>query len=157
MDLSYQVSPHFTFGELVVTENRLLMVQNQIDAESHLDKLQLLCQNVLEPIRSLLGQTVVLSGYRNLALNKSIGGSITSQHLDGEAADTVYYGISLKKAFNEIAFSQIPYSQIIFEFGKWVHVGVIDEILHPGKVGQKFISDFVNGETVYTLVTKPLV
>jgi hypothetical protein len=83
--------------------------------------------------------------------------------MKAEAGDTTYRGMSLTQVFNKIAWSKIPYSQIIFEFGSWVHVGVIDEFLYPGKIGQKFNAILVDDEenpgkkiTKYTSVTKPI-
>lgn len=55
-----------------------------------LDNLQYLVENTLQPLRTLLQTPFqVSSGYRSPALNTHIGGSPTSQHLLGEAADVI--------------------------------------------------------------------
>ena len=47
-----------------------------------------LCVNVLDPVREALGGPVeITSGYRTPQTNALIGGSKTSQHMTGEAAD----------------------------------------------------------------------
>jgi hypothetical protein len=156
-DPLFQLSSHFTLGEMSRTDNRVLLEKNHAEALWYLDNLQKLCVMVLEPVRSLLGIPVrITSGFRCKELNTSIGGSPTSQHCHGEAADTVYEGHDLKEIFNAIAFSDIPYSQIIYEFGSWVHLGLQDEVLYPGKVKQMLVAYSANGKTVYEGVNKPL-
>lgn len=46
-----------------------------------------LVTTVLQPIRTLWHPMTVLSGYRSRQLNEAVGGSPTSQHRRGEAAD----------------------------------------------------------------------
>jgi len=48
-----------------------------------------LCAAVLDPLRDALGAIRITSGYRTDALNTAIGGSKTSEHLVGRAADIV--------------------------------------------------------------------
>ena len=152
-----QLSPHFTLGEMARTDNRNLLSENQAQSLAYFDNLQKLCAEILEPVRELLGMPVqVTSGFRCIRLNALIGGSPTSQHCHGEAADTVYGEYNLREIFNEIAWSSIPYSQIIYEFESWVHIALQDQVLYPGKVRQMLTASSINGATVYTEVTKPL-
>lgn len=49
-----------------------------------------LIDNVLDPLREAYGKPItVTSGYRCEALNKAVGGSKTSEHMKGMAADIV--------------------------------------------------------------------
>jgi hypothetical protein len=153
--LDYQLSPHFNFGMMTTTENRKLLDQNRSEGLAYINNLSKLCNNILEPILTLVGPTYINSAFRCPDLNKAIGGVGKSQHMFAEAADT-HYNVSLNEAYNKIAFSNIPFSQIILEFNQWVHVGIIDETLYPGKVGQKLIASRVNNKTVYTPVTSPI-
>ena len=44
--------------------------------------------NVFQPVRECLGVPIhVSSGYRSAELNKAIGGSVRSQHVEGRALD----------------------------------------------------------------------
>ena len=44
--------------------------------------------NVLDPLRARVGRPIIItSGYRSQRVNKLVGGSKTSQHLTGKAAD----------------------------------------------------------------------
>lgn len=50
--------------------------------------------NILQAIRNHFGQPVTInSGYRTANHNKSVGGSVYSQHLFGTAADIVVAGV----------------------------------------------------------------
>jgi len=156
-DAHLQLSPHFTLGEMTRTDNRVLLEKNQNEAMAYFVNLQRVCNEILEPVRLLLGIPIhITSGFRCHELNTAIGGSATSQHCHGEAADTVYGEYELREIYNTIAWSNIPYSQIIFEFDSWVHIGLQDDILHPGRVLQKLRAFSANGQTVYEGVGKPL-
>ena len=51
-------------------------------------RITLLAVRCLQPVRDTLGRPMrILSGYRSHALNRAVGGSPTSQHVVGEAAD----------------------------------------------------------------------
>ena len=57
-------------------------------APEHMPAVRALCANVLDPTREALGGPVdITSGYRTPQTNALIGGSKTSQHMTGEAAD----------------------------------------------------------------------
>lgn len=52
-----------------------------------------LCEKLLQPLRDGLGKSITInSGYRCERLNKAVGGSKTSQHMKGEAADCAIDG-----------------------------------------------------------------
>jgi hypothetical protein len=152
----YQISPNFTLGDLVKTENRNFIEQNFEEGKKKIDVLARLCKEILDPLHDLMGHYTINSCFRCPDLNAAVGGSSTSQHKDAEAADTVYKLVQ-KESFNKIAFnSNIKFSQIIIEFG-WIHIGMIDEILHPGKVMQRMVaSKDTSGKIIYTTVTKPI-
>jgi zinc D-Ala-D-Ala carboxypeptidase len=57
-------------------------------APEHEPAVRALCVNVLDPTREALrGPVEITSGYRTPQTNALIGGSKTSQHMTGEAAD----------------------------------------------------------------------
>lgn len=63
------------------------------------DKLKPLCQ-ILEKVREKFGKPIkITSGYRTLSHNRKVGGSKTSTHLQGIAADFVISGVSTKQIF----------------------------------------------------------
>lgn len=89
-----------------------------------------LVDNVLDPLREAWGKPLtVTSGYRCPALNKAVGGSRTSQHMTGQAADISTGNIvDNARLFHLIIDSKLPFDQLIFEKGDinvgpaWVHV-----------------------------------
>jgi len=108
---------HFTFQELTVTNTGLPNVPN----EEQKTNLTLLVDNVLGPLRELLGQPITVdSAFRSPEVNKKVGGAKTSQHLSGQAADIVCF--DNEKLFNLIK-DNFPFDQLINEYNfKWIHV-----------------------------------
>lgn len=87
-------------------------------------KLQKLIEAILDPLREWYGKPIrVNSGYRCEALNEAIGGSKTSQHCLGEAADiTAGSKEENEKLFNYIK-DNLPFDQLINESDfSWIHV-----------------------------------
>lgn len=85
----------------------------------------MLVKHILDPLRERYGKPIhVNSGYRSPALNKAVGGSKTSQHMTGLAAD-ITAGSAAK---NKILFSlvqelDLPFDQLIDEKNfRWIHV-----------------------------------
>lgn len=97
---------------------------------SHLDEL---VEKVLDPLRAAYGQPIsVSSGYRCPALNKAVGGSSTSVHMIGYAAD-LQVGGSFNK-FRDFVVDWFkktgtPFDQVLLESSrstgaKWIHIGL---------------------------------
>ena len=89
--------------------------------------IQRLIAEVLDPLREAYGKPIrVTSGFRSPELNKAVGGSRTSDHMTGCAADIV--GTPNTKGENEKLFKLVQelglsYDQLIDEKNfRWVHV-----------------------------------
>jgi len=69
--------------------------------------------NVLQPVRDYIGSPArINSGYRSQELNKAIGGSKSSQHMVGQAADITFGSINWnRKAYNYIV-KNLDFDQI---------------------------------------------
>lgn len=112
---------YFTLKELTKTNHKIKNIPNQ----EQLENIHYLVKEVLDPARAILGHPItVSSGFRNPEVNRAVGGSSTSQHLKGEAADLTCY--DNKKLF-EIIRQQGRFDQLIWEYGTdiepaWVHV-----------------------------------
>jgi hypothetical protein len=147
-----RLSPNFTYKEMTESMTADKHGIRNVPGERQLVNLRLLCNFVLEPVRTLLGVPVIVtSGYRCLALNRLVGGARTSQHQKGEAADFVLRTIKLQDAFIKIVESDIPFDQIIFEFGDWIHISYSAK---PRR--QALIATRVNGKVKYSLFNKKL-
>jgi hypothetical protein len=104
-------------------------IDNTPDGD-HLEAAKKLAENIFQPIREHFGKAIFISsGYRSEALNKAIGGSITSQHSKGEAIDIDMDGHG-KPTNTEVFYyikNNLNFDQLIWEFGDdekpdWVHV-----------------------------------
>jgi hypothetical protein len=111
----------FTRSEVAARLGRPVRVEP--DSEIH-ENLTRLCAMVLQPLRDALGPVFITSGYRPAWLNKRIGGGKHSQHILGLAADIVVTGHSPHDVGIHLLREALPYDQLIYEFGEWVHVSV---------------------------------
>jgi hypothetical protein len=128
MDLTYELSPHFKWQEMTITEIRPLQDENRALAAGVVLALQKLCIDLLEPVREARGPMIVHSGYRCPNLNKLIGGSPTSQHCFGMACDFNVLNrldpASIEEDFNWIwKQSRLQWHQLIFE-NNWIHIAL---------------------------------
>lgn len=122
-DLSMKLSPNFTLGELVASQSAARRGLDNTPSPQVIGALKDLCVHVLQPLREHFDRPVVVSsGYRSIAVNKSISGSSTSQHTKGEAADFTIPGIS-NLAVCQWIQRNLKYDQLIYEFGEsgWIH------------------------------------
>lgn len=160
-----QLTEHFSLEELTGSNiARQKGLKNEPN-ESQIENLKLLCEYILEPIRAKLNIPLFISsGYRSEKVNALAGGSKTSQHLQGSAADIQIFDKTKTNTdlFNIIVSmvknNEIQIGQVIWEFGEtepnWVHVSLPtsrhrNEILRAGQVYDKHISKF---KTVYTRI-----
>ncbi len=127
MKLGYY-SPHFSRVEMIASDTAARRGILNLPPLWVQQNLQRLCLEVLEPIRAEFGPVRVTSGYRCIELNKLIGGSESSAHMRGQAADLQFPdpSISMKAVVEWLRTSGLPIDQVIFEFGAWVHVGIAD-------------------------------
>jgi hypothetical protein len=124
-----QLSKHFELAEFIRSSTAKRAGISNMPTNAHLENIKLLCEKVLEPIRVHFARPIILSsGYRSAALNRAVGGSSSSQHCSGEAADIDMDGTNVTNAqiFNYIK-DNLEFDQLIWEFGTdtnpdWVHV-----------------------------------
>ena len=122
------LSPNFSVLEFTRSNTASrLGIDNTLDP-AQTAAAQLLCVNVLEQVRTRFGPVHVLSGFRCPALNSAVGGSKTSQHMAGEAADIEVVGVSMLDLFLWIK-DNCEFDQLLLEFVQpavpgsgWVHV-----------------------------------
>lgn len=118
------LSPHFTLAELTISQEA---ARRGLDNEPGPGELAALKRTALglEAVRIRLGGAPVLvsSGYRAPAVNRAVGGSATSQHMRGEAADFTAPGFGTpRQVVDALADSDVPYDQLILEYSRWVHI-----------------------------------
>src|SRR5437016_5503953 len=121
-----QLSEHFSLEELSFSELALRQGFDNVVPKGLEVNLVELAQTLLEPARGLLGVPLhINSGYRSSEVNAAIGGSVNSAHMEGRAADFVPIGKDVLEAFHDLRVTEdLPYDQLIFECGSWIHIAV---------------------------------
>lgn len=118
-----ELTRHFSLDELTRSEVALRKGLDNVPNSDQIINLKILCRTLLEPIRHLLNCPIhINSGFRSKAVNKAVGGAVKSAHLEGRAADFFPIGEYLLKSFETIRQSDLPYDQLIFEQGAWIHI-----------------------------------
>jgi hypothetical protein len=145
-----KLSAHFELAEFTRSESAKRHGVSNQPTEEHLANIKVLCEKVLEPIRMKFGPINISSGYRSKTLNHFIGGSLSSQHCQGKAADIDMDGMTnaTNKEVFEYIKNSLDFDQLINEFDyAWVHVSY-----NQGK-NRKQVLDASkhNGRTVYSL------
>jgi hypothetical protein len=124
-----KLSANFSLNELTQSETALRKGLDNTPSEDIIANLKTLVENVLQPVRDHYGKGVkVNSGYRSPEVNASVGGSRTSDHCKGQAADIEIPGIANADLAKYIKDS-LKFTQLILEFytpgvpdSGWVHV-----------------------------------
>lgn len=127
---STKLSPNFTVGELSRSEAAARKGVDNTPTPEALENLRALCEKVLQPLRDAMKKPMhINSAYRGPEANAAVGGSKTSQHMTGEAADIEFDGFDNKLLAKKIIELKLPFDQLILEFvdadrpgSGWVHV-----------------------------------
>jgi len=125
------LSANFSLKELTKSDTATRLGIDNTPNQETIDNLKMLCEKVLQPVREHFGKSVTVnSGYRSPELNSSpaVGGSKTSDHCKGMAADIEIAGVANAELAQWI-MNNLTYSQLILEFytqgipdSGWVHV-----------------------------------
>lgn len=142
------LSAHFTLAEFCTSQTAARMGHVIEPTESDTRNLTRLCIDVLEPLRIDLRRVMVVSsGLRPLWLNKAIGGSRTSAHMTGCAADIQVPGMSPIEVCKRVKELELPVDQCIYEFGQWTHLGIAPAGIRNRK--EFLTARVINGTTHY--------
>lgn len=126
------LTPHFTLEELTASETAERHGIDNTPTPEHLENLQRLAE-FLETVKEALGGKPVMinSAYRGPAVNEKVGGSKSSQHMVGCAADLRIPGMNPREVCLAIIAADLPFDQLIQEFydpekkaGGWTHISV---------------------------------
>jgi zinc D-Ala-D-Ala carboxypeptidase len=153
--MAMNLTEHFTLEELYYSNTAEKKGIDNAPNNEIKEHLELLATNILEPLRLAWGSGIkVSSGFRSEKLNKTIGGSGTSAHVFGWAADLVPSNgkISEFKAFvlKWLKNNNVKFDQYINEFSgtsQWVHIGLYNR---AGQQRKQYLR-YKNG--VYSKIT----
>lgn len=149
-----KLSKNFWLAEFTKSQTAIRLGINNAPTGDHLQNLQRLIDNVLQPARDALGPMVVNSGYRSPSLNARIGGAVNSQHSLGEAADIECPAVGNLELARWIA-ENTEFDQLILEGHNpdqpnsgWVHVSY-----RQGRNRrEQLTATFINGKARYARV-----
>jgi putative chitinase len=96
----------------------------------HIENMRYCCEKILEPVRAKFGAVTINSSYRAPLVNQAVGGSKTSQHVNGQAIDFEVKGVDNKTVADWIG-DNLEFDQVILEFytagdknSGWVHASI---------------------------------
>ena len=145
-----RVSKNFALSEMVKSATAERLNVDNSPSDIHLVNLTHLAIHILQPVRDEFGVITINSGYRSPALNAKVGGSKTSQHCNGQAADFESFSTPNPDLAKWIA-NNLVFDQLILEFydgvnpnSGWVHcsynlMGNRKKIMTALKTGGKVV------------------
>jgi zinc D-Ala-D-Ala carboxypeptidase len=145
-----KLSRNFSLQELTKSETAIRRGIDNTPSDEVISNLTTLCDMVLQKVRNAHGAVTITSGYRSPELNKAIGGSTTSDHCKGLAADFEVVGFDNKELALWIK-DNLVFKQLILEFYEegqpnsgWVHCSFEEgnnksEVLRAVKDGKKTV------------------
>ena len=141
VDLKQQLSEHFKLSEFTQSGTARRHKIKNVPGPREVERLRFLCVKSLEPMRRRFGVIRITSGFRCKKLNALVGGSPTSQHVLGEAADIHTGGRELSEKMFGFAKQNIPFDQLILEHNPahgiyWLHISLRSD--RPGNRHEAF-------------------
>lgn len=128
---------YFDLTELTHSDTAIAKKIDNTPTEEVKKNLENLVKYVLDPLREMYGKPIyVNSGYRSEALNKAVGGSKTSQHVLGMAADIDTRTRKGNEELFDLIAKNLSFDQLIDEKDySWIHVSfdpkrLRNQILH---------------------------
>jgi|TARA_R100000455_G_C6212408_1_gene79538 hypothetical protein len=123
-----RLSKNFSRAEIEHSNTaKRLGISNEM-SEKHLESMQRLIDNLIQPMRDAIGPIRISSGYRSPKLNKAIGGSSRSQHSKGEALDLQFWEkgkMNNRVIYEWVLESGVEFDQMINEFDfSWIHISL---------------------------------
>jgi hypothetical protein len=147
-----RLTENFTLSELTKSETAARRGLDNTPGDEVIENLRNLCVNLLQPLRTAYGRGIhVNSGYRSPDVNAAVGGSRTSDHCRGMAADIEIPGVANADLAAYIQ-QYFKFTQLILEFytpgipdSGWVHVSY-----DPNNLKCQVLTAMrENGKTVY--------
>jgi zinc D-Ala-D-Ala carboxypeptidase len=124
-----KLTDNFSLAEMTKSDTALRLDIDNTPGPEEIENMTRLCECVLQPVRNHFGKGVkVNSGFRHPNVNAKVGGSKTSDHCKGMAADIEIPGVANANLAKWIV-DNLEFRQVILEFytpgvpdSGWVHV-----------------------------------
>lgn len=122
-----QLTAHFNLREFTISATAVRHGIDNVPPEAARERLLVLCREVLEPLRRCFGVIRITSGYRCRDVNRLVGGSPSSQHVAGEAADISVGSDEVGRKMYDFVRTRLDFDQLILERNRktgarWLHV-----------------------------------
>lgn len=134
INLSTLLSKDFPLYEFTNSNTATrLGIDNTKLSEEVITNLTVLARSLLQPLRSRIKKPVIItSGYRCLELNRSLGSSDNSQHVQGEAVDIYVPGFTALELARFILTTGLEFDQMILENYEgpgtgWIHISRVQK------------------------------
>ena len=122
---------NFSLQELTKSDTAIRKgIDNEPNADQ-IDKLKMLCEKILQPVRDQFGRVKITSGFRSPELCVAIGSSLDSQHSRAEAADFEVVGVDNAEVADWVKMN-CETDQLILEFytpgepnSGWIHASYV--------------------------------
>lgn len=132
-----RLTPNFTLAEFTDSQTAARQGIHNVPSphgQEHANLIRL--AQTMEKVRTLLGDKPILisSGYRSREVNAAVGGSKSSAHMSGLAADFTCPGFGSPRAICkrlEPHMQELGIDQLIHEYDQWVHLGLRPKDLAP--------------------------
>ena len=123
-----RLSKNFVLSEITRSNTAKRLGISNEPTKKHMEGIQRIITNLIQPMRDHLGPIRISSGYRNPELNRAIGGSSKSQHCKGEALDLQFWKdgqMCNKEIYDWVLKSGLEFDQMINEFDfAWIHISL---------------------------------
>ena len=130
-----KLSANFTLKELTKSDTAIRKGISNEPNTDEIEKLKLLCETILQPVRDKFGAVTVTSGYRSPELCQAIGSSVNSQHTKAEAVDFEVEGVDNADVAYWIKDNIPNWDQMILEFyilgqpnSGWIHCSITNKL-----------------------------
>ncbi len=130
-----KLSANFTLKELTKSDTAIRKGISNEPNTDEIEKLKLLCETILQPVRDKFGAVTVTSGYRSPELCQAIGSSVNSQHTKAEAVDFEVEGVDNADVAYWIKDNIPNWDQMILEFytpgqpnSGWIHCSITSKL-----------------------------
>ena len=129
-----KLTEHFALEEFIDSQTAARHGFNNVPGPLEMANLQRTA-DTMEKVRAILGHPILVSsGYRSPKVNKAVGGSKSSHHLNGLACDFTCPGFGAPLAVcQELGprMIELRIDQLIHEYATWVHLGLCPEGYDP--------------------------
>ena len=141
------ISPHFTLEEATFSETAVRRNAKNQPGTIEWENMKKAAAE-LEKIRALTGPLIVNSWYRSYEVNKLVGGSKNSSHMEGWAIDVRSKTKTPLELCRIALESGVKFDQLILEYDRWMHIS-----FDPALRGQ-VLSIFDNGRYLQGLIKR---